>query len=361
MGVTSSTIRRALGVVAAAALFTGCTLLTLFDLPPSADFTVSPASGYAISQTITLDATNSNDPQGYALSYFWTLTTPQGSAASLNSNSSVRVSFVPDIQGNYTIGLSVTAKNKTGSTSKVIPVAATVAGSGSGGSNFLAATSYSYAAAPDSLVRINRSTGAVTALGSPNGPYFTALCYNPATGQLYGVGTGLYQISTSTFATTQIGSNFVDPLNGGALLMTSMAFSSNGTLYVLENAASNPRLFSVNLSTGALTTLGTWNTPYTYLRAIAINPLDATMYGGDFTLYKVNASNAGLLSTVGGFGGTAMGSLTFSSVGTLFGMDSSSSHIYSIDMTTGAATSILALPAGLGALVLDQTGGTATN
>jgi len=63
-----------------------------------------------------LDATDSFDPAGAALSYSFTMTNqPAGSTASLTVISST-ASFVPDVEGDYTIDVSVTAGARTSDT-----------------------------------------------------------------------------------------------------------------------------------------------------------------------------------------------------------------------------------------------------
>jgi beta-glucanase (GH16 family) len=62
----------------------------------------------SIGSTATLDASTSGDANGDALSYQWTMVSrPAGSAANLLGASSVSASLVPDVAGDYLLGLVV--------------------------------------------------------------------------------------------------------------------------------------------------------------------------------------------------------------------------------------------------------------
>jgi hypothetical protein len=95
------------------------------------------------------------------------------------------------------------------------------------------------------------------------------------------------------------------------------------------------------------------------IRTLAFAP-DGMLYAGFFDLYTINPATAATMATVGSFGsfGLYLGTLTFDSNGTLYGMDSNpSTHIYSINLATGVATAILATgSSGLYSLVAEQTG-----
>ncbi len=77
------------------------------NLAPMASLRI-PASA-AVGQSITLDGSQSSDPNGDPLTYFWSLTAkPAGSAATVPSQtSSHSLAFTPDAAGSYTVSLVV--------------------------------------------------------------------------------------------------------------------------------------------------------------------------------------------------------------------------------------------------------------
>lgn len=94
-----------------AVLLCGCQGFALLDQPPLASFTVSPPQGsIKVGDTVTLDASGSSDPQGYELTYNWTLTRPNGSDSILSSTSGAVVTFTPDSEIDYVVRLQVSAR-----------------------------------------------------------------------------------------------------------------------------------------------------------------------------------------------------------------------------------------------------------
>ncbi len=79
---------------------------SLGNQPPVAR--VGMARNAVTGQTVTLDGGSSQDPDGDAMTFTWTLTDkPVGSSATLTGASSMSPSFVPDVAGSYIASLVV--------------------------------------------------------------------------------------------------------------------------------------------------------------------------------------------------------------------------------------------------------------
>ncbi len=102
-------------------------------------------------------------------------------------------------------------------------------------------------AAPYNLITIDPATGARTTIGDM-GILMDGLSYNPATNTMYAVdATSLYTINMSTGAATLVGTNT-------GISMTNLAIDNTGNCFTLDVTASN--LGRINLTTGAYTVVG---------------------------------------------------------------------------------------------------------
>ncbi|MBD3883071.1 DUF4394 domain-containing protein [Phormidium tenue FACHB-886] len=205
----------------------------------------------------------------------------------------------------------------------------------------------------DSLSNVTR----VNVSGLQSGENLLGIDFRPATGQLFGVGSTsrLYSINTQTGAATQVGTGqFAVPLNG-----TSFGIDFNPTvdrLRIVSNTGQNLRL---NPDTGAVVDA---NPALEGVQADgnlngATTSIDATAYSNSFagatttTQYTLNATtdqlfiqnppNAGTQTLVGALGvdfspNSGFDIVSANSTNTAFA--TSNSSLYSINLTTGAAT-----------------------
>lgn len=190
--------------------------------------------------------------------------------------------------------------------------------------------------------------------GLQSGETMVGIDMRPATGQLYGLGsTGrLYTLNMSSGAVTVVGST------PAALLGTSFGFDFNPTvdrIRVVSNTGQNLRLNPIDGTLSATDGLLNPGTPTVAAAAYTNNFSGATttvLYTIDFTtdkLYMQNPPNNGTLVEVGALGvnvesnsgfdiggtsGISYGSFT---VGT-------STKLYTVNLTTGAATAFADLP-----------------
>ena len=144
-----------------------------------------------------------------------------------------------------------------------------------------------------SLVSVNPTTGQLAQITPANSiHFFTGLDVAPDH-TLYGVGSDLFRIDPASGAVTDIGPL---RLNGGSpILMTAMAFSPTGKLFTVDNNVTT--LFTVDLNTGALTSIGS----VSLIRGLAFTP-DGSLYGGFANLFKIDPTNAHILADLGRYG-----------------------------------------------------------
>jgi Domain of unknown function (DUF4394)/FG-GAP-like repeat len=221
-----------------------------------------------------------------------------------------------------------------------------------------AATMYGVSTA-NQLVRFDSAApGTVTNIGTISGlqagENVLAIDFRPANGQLYGLGSTsrIYTISTVSGSATAIGAAGAFTLTG-----TDFGFDFNPTvdrIRVVSNAGQNLRL---NPDTGAIAATDTNLNPGTPVVSAAAytnnfaGATTTTLYvidSGNDTLYIQNPPNNGTLVAVGalgvdasnvnGFdiatiGGTAWAALTVGGT----------SRLYTINLTTGAATQTSAI------------------
>lgn len=75
------------------------------NAPPNAN--AGPDQGTYVGGLVDLDGSQSDDQDGDALTYSWTLSTPEGSASTLNNDAGYDPFFIPDVPGTYDAFLTV--------------------------------------------------------------------------------------------------------------------------------------------------------------------------------------------------------------------------------------------------------------
>jgi hypothetical protein len=78
--------------------------------PPNASVTANTTDPI-VGDTVALDASTSDDPDGDELTFNWTLETPDGSNATISSPTTVNPWYVPDTSGNYRAEVEVSDDN----------------------------------------------------------------------------------------------------------------------------------------------------------------------------------------------------------------------------------------------------------
>jgi hypothetical protein len=195
------------------------------------------------------------------------------------------------------------------------------------------------------LYVVDPNTAAGTFIDAIRTPDFqsllvTGIAFNPLSGILYGTTTDgrLVTIDPSTAVATVIGSL------GKSL--RDISFRSDGTLFGFE--ANDPfSLATINLNTGAATTVGNSGLASTVGGGLAFSPND--------TLYLSATGHAGTLDTLNPatgartigpillnsrIGNGEMSALAFNSLGTLFALDNPNQDLVIIDPATGAITDV---------------------
>lgn len=134
---------------------------------------------------------------------------------------------------------------------------------------------------PNSLVTINPATGLVTEIGLPGVGAFGDIKFSPTSGILYGFGNNgnLYTINLTTGAATLVGSSG----NTNVIRGAGMAADSSGVLWGTPDSITG--LYTYSTSNGAETLV----TPFSgasligHVSALSFDPSDGTLFGADET------------------------------------------------------------------------------
>jgi hypothetical protein len=128
------------------------------------------------------------------------------------------------------------------------------------------------------LLTVDPSTGQGTPVSTSTPPQGSlgALAFSPG-GDLFGVATALYSVSTTTGVKTQIGSGL-----GSGLNVAAADFDCNGTLYGVElTLNSTQRLVTINTTTGAATVVRDLSTDIGRIGSILFTQ-SGTLIGSSF-------------------------------------------------------------------------------
>jgi hypothetical protein len=182
------------------------------------------------------------------------------------------------------------------------------------------------------LVHIDGTTGAVTSRGGFGA--FNGLCYDRV-GNLYGVASGVSLIDPSTGEYTEL---FKFEYDGQSdIPMFEATIAADGRLYVHDALG---RVFTVDLSSGAMTYIGAKDSPW---MGLAFGP-DERLYGAYARLVVIDPSDGGTTSELGNWFNVYISDLSSWPTGTLFGMDNfPSTAIWDIDLTSGQLTTHVTL------------------
>lgn len=206
---------------------------------------------------------------------------------------------------------------------------------------------YATAQAGTKLVAFSLESNKVRTIGNIGYPFSLSLAFCPPGGMPYTIANTfdpahaqLATLALDTGAATLVGS----PL-GQNLAIMGMTCSPDGTLYAIGDANGADldfnSLYTVDRNTGLATPIGSTGAAK-FLMALAFAP-DGTLYGASVsTLYEVNPHTGAATKVVDFAGVSSVMGLAIDSDGNFYLTDFvSASRVYSLNVSTGAATPIL--------------------
>ena len=176
-----------------------------------------------------------------------------------------------------------------------------------------------------------------------------------------GANSVLYSLNPATGAAS-------DPRTTGTNHLVGIAYSSGGTLYGLTNstASSNPNsLLTVNAQTGATQVVGSTGLSGVVEGDLGFDSTSGTLYGmyelqaGQRKLFTMNTATGAATLLPNSLAGDPS-AMAFDVSGTLFVVDTSLQLLSTVNKTTGATLSSIALSTALGAaagMAFDPTSG----
>jgi hypothetical protein len=238
-----------------------------------------------------------------------------------------------------------------------------------------------------SLYTFNSQTPAagtsVTVSGLGAGERLLAIDFRPRTGQLYGLSSAsaLYTVNTQSGVASKVGAGFADALNGG-----NFGFDFNPVIDRIrivsdadQNLVAHPDTGAANIATTMPVFYGPGDPNSGAQPNVVHHAYDGNVLGGlgtatqlraidtNLNILVTQANNAGTLATIGPLGINAqdIGGFDVATTGRAFaalsgGVGSVTSTLYSINLTTGAATALGAIPQtvwGLAAVPVPEPSG----
>ena len=334
------------------------------------------AQSQVVGATVTLNGAASSDANGDQLTYAWTLTSkPTGSSAALMNPTSATPSFTADVAGAYVVSLVVNdgSLNSNAATVTVTAAVANVAPVANAGAaqNVGTGTLVTLNGAPSSDANGDQLTYAWTLTSKPTGS--SASLTNP---------TSATPSFTADVMGTYVASLVVNDgsLNSNTATVTVTAAVASFA-YVVNYGSSNVSAYTIDATTGALTSTGTYATgsatggnpqATTLPQSITIDPTGKFAYVANWdtgligvsagvSAYTINATT-GALTSIGTF--AAGNSPWFIAVDPtskfayVTNENSDYGSAYTINATTGALTSTGTFAAGTypAAVTVDPTG-----
>jgi hypothetical protein len=198
------------------------------------------------------------------------------------------------------------------------------------------------------LLSINPATGVATPIG-PIGFAVTGLAFSPVTGILYGSTGGNSPVSPNSIITINrfTGAGTLVGTTGLGSPVADLSFRSDGTLFGWSEATDD--LVTINTTTGVATVVAD-STLNTSGSGLAFSGAGALFFAGDGgSLHTISPTTGLVTSTVALGAPGRMNALAFNATGTLFG--TLAGTLYTIDPTTGTVTTIGATAANIDAIV----------
>jgi hypothetical protein len=189
---------------------------------------------------------------------------------------------------------------------------------------------------PDTLIKVDTSTGAVTTVGALPAFSFGGLDFD-SSGQLYALlltfganSAQLFKVDRNTGAATLVGG--ADKIFESFEILGNVGYSAD----VFEE-----NLYSIDLSTGAATLIGSHDTTGGDDRVTGLASMtEADLFGTRFfhqDLVKLNPATGGVDAVIGVHGLSASTSLAFAA-GVFWTIPASTGDLYSLNPGDGSAT-----------------------